>query len=513
MDMTAAIDVAKTDPSPAQPDRREVGARAERWFDLSGRLFVAVFVLVFTIGLLVAIAVIVQVRRDWLSERLNAATIAAIAVEFAPVGSPQEDRIRLLLDTLGARAIAVETVGVRRLIGSVAEADAGSRKLHIGVEGVAAATAAAGTLVFDGSMRTLWVVGHGSARHTSAVEDRPAPRAQLPRVEVLVDETEMRSSMIDVAVQLVVAALLSALAIAGLVSVVVTRRVSRPVRRLMANVGAFASDPEGIGRNIVPSQRKDEIGRAEIALAQMQGALAGELRERRRLAGLGLSVSKINHELRNLLTTAQLLGDRLEGVADPVVQRVAPRLIATLDRAIRFCEATLAYGRATEPFPQRRHVLLAPILSEMEDLAGLSHDSRIAIRTRAEAGLTVFVDPEQFSRALINIVRNAVQALDAAGTQEVSPLVTVTARRDGGRVVILIADNGPGLPESARATLFAPFQGSMRAGGSGLGLAIASELVHLNGATLGLDEGTTGACFRIVIPDSYASGEGDAKVA
>ncbi|WP_204334103.1 hypothetical protein, partial [Klebsiella pneumoniae] len=77
-------------------------------------------------------------------------------------------------------------------------------------------------------------------------------------------------------------------------------------------------------------------------------------REKRRLAELGLSVSKINHELRNLLATAQLLGDRLGDGGDPNTRRLAPRLVATLDRAVRFCEATLAYGRATERHPQRR---------------------------------------------------------------------------------------------------------------------------------------------------------------
>ena len=90
----------------------------------------------------------------------------------------------------------------------------------------------------------------------------------------------------------------------------------------------------------------------------MEAALADELRQKRRLAELGLAVSKINHELRNMLTTAQLLTDRLERVSDEAVQRVAPRLVATLGRAIAFCEATLAYGRATERMPQRR--LVAP---------------------------------------------------------------------------------------------------------------------------------------------------------
>lgn len=86
-----------------------------------------------------------------------------------------------------------------------------------------------------------------------------------------------------------------------------------------------------------------------------------------------------------------------------------------------------------------------------------------------------------------------------------SPTVTVEARREGrlgaGLVTIAVMDNGPGLPDRAKAHLFSPFQGSMRAGGTGLGLAIAAELAELNGGTLRLDPTDTGARFLLEIPD------------
>jgi signal transduction histidine kinase len=278
------------------------------------------------------------------------------------------------------------------------------------------------------------------------------------------------------------------------------------VVRLARDIAAFADDPERTDRVARRTARTDEIGEAENALARMQVALGGELRQRRRLAELGLSVSKINHELRNLLTTAQLLGDRLESVSDPLVQRVAPRLVETLDRAIRFCEATLAYGRATEPNPQRRMVALGPLLEELTDLADLMPAARIRVEVRATPDLEIDVDPEQLLRALTNLVRNAVQAHAAARTAEGTVLIEgVRSGAPGaGSVTILVSDNGPGVPERAKANLFAAFQGSTRAGGTGLGLAIASELVRLNGGTLCLDETAGGARFRIVIPDRAA---------
>ena len=322
---------------------------------------------------------------------------------------------------------------------------------------------------------------------------------------MILDEASLREAVVDFSIRLIVSSLIVAGAAAGLVFVVLQVLIVGPVRRLARNITDFADDPEGADRIIAPSHRTDEIGLAETALARMEEALADQLREKRRLAELGLSVAKINHELRNLLTGAQLLGDRLEGAADATVQRIAPRLVATLGRAIRFCEATLAYGRAAEPPPSRRVVALAPVVAELSDLAALSLGARVRVRTEVGEGLTACVDPDQLARALANLVRNAVQAHEAAGPAASAPEVRVIAEREGaphaGSVTILVADNGPGLPERTRARLFEPFQGSMRSGGTGLGLAIASELVRLNGGTLTLDQGTPGTRFRIVLPD------------
>ena len=205
-------------------------------------------------------------------------------------------------------------------------------------------------------------------------------------VEILLDEAPLREALIDFADRLLLSSLAIAATVAGLVFLMLQRIIVRPVRRLARNITEFADDPQGSDRIITPSRRTDEIGHAEVALARMETALAGELRQKRRLAELGLSVSKINHELRNLLTTAQLLGDRLETVSDPAVERIAPRLLATLGRAIRFCEETLAYGRATEAMPQRRTIQLAPLLAELSDLARLDDASRVDDPRRMRAG-------------------------------------------------------------------------------------------------------------------------------
>ncbi len=73
----------------------------------------------------------------------------------------------------------------------------------------------------------------------------------------------------------------------------------------------------------------------------MEQTLVDELRTKKNLAALGLAVAKINHDLRNMLSAAQLLTDRLVDVRDPLTQRLAPKLVSTLDRGIRFCQAIL----------------------------------------------------------------------------------------------------------------------------------------------------------------------------
>ena len=479
-------DVAAPDVAAARGLGRHLG--------LSGRLFLLTVAFVAVIEVLVYVPTVANYRRMWLSDRIAAAQVAALVLDAAPDQRVSESLAQRLLAGVGARAIVVQGNGTRRLLSDESVPDAVSDHIDLREEDlIESIRGVARTLMADGT-RPIRVIGHG--------------RDGFDLVEILIDCLPVRDAVTAFAIRLALSSLAIAAAVAGLIFLVLQRAIVRPVRRLVHNITEFAQDPEASDGVIVPSRRTDEIGHAEVALAQMETALARELREKRHLADLGLSVSKINHELRNLLTTAQLLSDRLDGVADPLVQRVAPRLVATLDRAIRFCEETLAYGRATERNPNRRLVPLAPIIAEQADLSGRERDSDIVIREICPNGLRICVDPDQFSRALANIVRNAVQALAPPGPgyeamTRTDPTITIEARRTGtgAGTMVLISDNGPGLPARAREHLFSPFKGASRSGGTGLGLAIASELIQLNGGTLSLDETPVGTRFRIVIPD------------
>jgi signal transduction histidine kinase len=213
-------------------------------------------------------------------------------------------------------------------------------------------------------------------------------------------------------------------------------------------------------------------------------------------------VSKINHDLRNLLASVQLLSDRLTAIKDPSVRMVAPRLMAALDRAITYCEQTLAFGKAQEPQPERQRIRVARLLGEVRETLGLDADSKIGWVVSLDPDLEIDADPDQMLRALLNIARNAKEALETRAPNDPQrDQIRILGRREGSVTVIEISDTGPGLPAASRERLFEPFLASARRGGTGLGLTIASELVQAHGGEIRLVDGTIGATFRIAIPD------------
>ena len=245
----------------------------------------------------------------------------------------------------------------------------------------------------------------------------------------------------------------------------------------------------------------DEIGIAERELAEMQGKLQKMLGEQKHLADLGLAVSKINHDMRNTLTSAQLISDRLAQVNDPAVQAFAPKLLRALDRAASYSEGVLAYGRTQEAPPARRKLRLRVLVEEVFELLGVN-TTEIELVNAVGPDFEIDADAEQFYRVLANLSRNAVQAM--AGERDISLVrrLTIEAGRQGSVSLVTVADTGPGLPPKARENLFTAFRGSARSGGTGLGLAIAHELVRAHSGSIELIESDDGrTVFRIAIPD------------
>jgi signal transduction histidine kinase len=155
-----------------------------------------------------------------------------------------------------------------------------------------------------------------------------------------------------------------------------------------------------------------------------------------------------------------------------------------------------------EPPPDRKPVAFEPLVAEVRETLGLRDEGQIGWIVSIERGLTVDADHDQLLRVLLNLARNAAQALESrAPNDPLRDQIRITGRREGAVVVIEVSDTGPGVPAKAREHLFEAFQSSTRAGGTGLGLAIAAELVRAHGGEIRLVEGTLGATFRLTIPD------------
>jgi signal transduction histidine kinase len=465
-----------------------------RWlrFGLSGKLLVLTILFVMVAEVLIYVPSIAAFRRSWLNDRLSAAYTAALVLEAAPGAMVPDTLAKQILDSIGARAVAMKFGTQRRLL-AVADMpppvnyDIDMRNMSLTRE----ITDAFGTLLDNNSV-VLRVMG-------------PAPMGG-EFVEIVIDEAPLRKAMFRYSRNILLISLLISGITASLVYFALHYMFVRPLRRMTANMMAFHDRPEDATSIIKASRRQDEIGTAERELAAMQLDLATMLQQKTRLATLGLAVSKINHDLRNLLASAQLFSDRLSSLQDPRVQRFAPKLMRTLERAIAFCQATLSYGRAQEPPPDRRMIALEPLVEEARETLGLDArggaDGAIRWVSAVERGLSVDADPDQLFRVLINLVRNAMQALEARENKDPGrDQIRLTGRREGAVVVIEISDTGPGVPEKAREHLFEAFQGSTRTGGSGLGLAIAAELVRAHGGEIRLVDGTIGATFRLTIPD------------
>jgi hypothetical protein len=478
----------------------EIAARPEPVrtlrFGLSGKLLVLTILFVMIAEVLIYVPSVANFRVVWLKDRLATAYTAALVLDAAPNGVVSDALAKQILDSIGVRGVAMKMGSRHRMIAvdDMPPAINDVYDMH-NLRDVDAIVDAFKTML-NTRKNVMRVVG-----------PIPGSTSDDEYIELVMDEQPLRKAMLRYSADIMFLSLVISAITAALVYLALHYMFVRPMRRVTANLIAFRADPENSDRVIVPSGRMDEIGTAERELATMQTELTSTLHQKNRLAGLGLAVSKINHDLRNLLASAQLFSDRLATIPDPGVQRFAPKLMHALERAIAFCQSTLSYGGLQEPPPDRRQILLEPLVEEVHETLGLGADGPIRWISAVERGLTVEADYDQLFRILLNLSRNAVQAMEGQARESRAnrdpgrDQIRVTGRREGSVVVIEVSDTGPGFSEKAQAHLFEAFQGSTRTGGTGLGLAIAAELVRAHGGEIRLVEGTIGATLRLTIPD------------
>jgi signal transduction histidine kinase len=266
----------------------------------------------------------------------------------------------------------------------------------------------------------------------------------------------------------------------------------RPLRRLTESIAAFRADPERAAPLDLAALAAGggEIAVAAGELAAMQQELRAALWRNARLAALGTAVAKISHDLRGILTPAMLTAERLQLSADPSIKRAGDVLVRSVERATELVGRTLDFARdAPIALPKAPLSLRAAVEEAAEQARGAG--GALAVENAVDAAIEVEADRASLVRVLANLLRNACEA-EARHCR-------LNATVDGAELALTVADDGPGLPDSVRATLFRPFVSG--GGGTGLGLAIVRDLMRAHGGDVTMvSSGPAGTCFRLTLP-------------
>jgi signal transduction histidine kinase len=452
---------------------------------LSARLLFLTCVFVLISEVVIFVPSIGRHHREILENHILSADLAILPFT-EPGGDQLSDAMRrMLLTHADAEAVLLKYPDQRQLYLNGAMPESSDVIYQLEPSSPLTDTARGLDCLFFGGSRTLRLVSPTRIRNAE-------------EISVVLGEAPVRAGLIDFAGRLIGIALFVSALTALLVFAALHFFLVRPMRRIITAMAVFRENPEDAGRILEPSAATGEIGQAEHELAAMQHDLQAYLRQKARLAALGAAVARIQHDLRNILASAQLASDRMAASEDAVVKRFSPRLVAALDRAVKLAASTLAFGRSVE-HPPRREIFMLAGLAEEAAVAALEARAPAGLRfeNRVPADLSVHADREQMFRVLMNLVRNAAEALEGRG----DGLIAVRAARAGEIVFVEVADNGPGILDAYQAKLFQPFAITSHAGGSGLGLAIARELVRGHGGDLVLvSSGPSGTVLRITLP-------------
>jgi len=479
------MDIAAKQANPTLSPGAAQSARPRVAFGLSWRLLVLTIIFIMIAEILILVPSLARYRIDYLGEKIDAAHLIMSALEAAPgaqstgqIDPTLRDR---LLDQAGMLGMTVlrpnmppRTLGPRmppqipvlydlrgamalELVYDALDSMVGTENVVMGVTGVSKAD----------------------------------PRVV---VEVVLQRAPLREELWRAFRRVLILSIFISVSTAALVYVTLQWLAVRPLRKLTASMIAFQEDPQDPRRIISPDARGDEVGTAEHALSDMQQQLRALLFEKERLAGVGFAVTKISHDLKNILATAQLESDRLESApnVDPDVKHITTGIVRAIDRAVRLSADTIRFAREGLPDARRQTHSLQSVLNDTRASVQAALPATV-ITVDVPADVVFIGDADLLQRALENLIRNAAEA---AATQ-----VTLSHERAGEDAVLLVADDGKGLPKKAADNLFVPFSGSAKAGGTGLGLPIAREALRVQGGDIVLRAtGPGGSVFAVLLP-------------
>lgn len=343
----------------------------------------------------------------------------------------------------------------------------------------------------------------GDERFIATTRDLSAPVPLQLVVLKSFDQAEQSIRQID---RLVLIAGLLALIVGTLLMLWLSKIVTRPLEDLATGVHAFGV---GDSTHLLPSGGTREVRELSIAFARMRAEILRTnqaLLESERLATIGRMASSVSHDLRHYLASVYANSEFL-----------ASSLLSEQDRGEILCDIRTAVHGTTELIEsmlifsrtgaaiRRSHELVTTLLERALTLLR-AHPDAAGVRlveTHCEPlESSALVDGKQVERAIYNLLLNACQS---ARTGEAEARVKVRLDIRNGMIVIEVEDNGPGVPENIRNSLFQPFVSEGKQKGSGLGLTLAHCVAAEHGGEVILV--TTGpgeTIFRITIAQGIA---------
>jgi signal transduction histidine kinase len=237
-----------------------------------------------------------------------------------------------------------------------------------------------------------------------------------------------------------------------------------------------------------------EVDRLRAEVAALRAALGGDVWRLRRLAELGVAQAKINHDLRNVMTAAMMVADRLQAADDPKVSRAGGMVVAAIERATELIATAQSFTAEPAPVLMRsRFPLLALIAEVVGDLH--AEHAELAVEVAAPDHLQMEADRAQLSRAIGHLLRGAAKAE--------ARRVAVHAEAGERAIGIVLTDDGYPFRNVASVAAFQPFSGAFRHGSNGLGFVIAREVVEAHGGAITLRTGAEGerrTCIVLTLP-------------
>ncbi|WP_372783453.1 sensor histidine kinase [Phenylobacterium sp.] len=455
---------------------------------LSARLLTLTILFVASAGAFALPPALASFEEKWLLDRIRAAELASLAPDATPDRKVSQQIAAQLLEGAGVVRVAIQADGVRRLVLGGPSLKRAPYLVDL--------RAQAPTSWLVAPFQTLFA-GHGGYVRVVA---SPTFLRRVDFIEIVAPDADLRRGLVSYLWKLILVAAFVSTVAGVLVYLTLNFFLVRPMQRITKAMERFRADPEDAEARVQLSGRRDEIGRAEAELDRMQADLRTALNSRARLAALGEAVAKINHDLKNMLTSAQIASERLAALKDPKVSQALPRLERALDRAVKLASGVLAYGKTQEAAPEVHPVPLAAAIESAAEEARLT-ERNVALTCNIGAAEQVSADPDQLHRILANLLRNAREAIEHQERRRAPGRISVTLSRSAEASLVRVTDNGPGVPDRVQERLFQPFAGSGRPDGAGLGLAIARELAQGHGGDLTLAAtGPKGSTFELRLP-------------